>query len=99
MILCHCAVVSDRDVTRAVADGATTVSNVLRTTGAGFCYNFGRILAAGGTVYFGLTAAGQVGDYAKTLYHAGFLFIPAALIALLLPEEREADGAVNLLAD
>jgi MFS family permease len=61
---------------------------LLRTTGAGFCYNFGRIVAAGGTVYFGLTAAGRVGDYGSALYHAGFLFIPAAIIALLLPGER-----------
>jgi len=72
---------------------------LLRTTGAGFCYNFGRIIAAGGTVFFGLTAAGQVGDYARALYYAGFLFIPAALIALLLPEEKGEDGAVNLVAD
>lgn len=72
---------------------------LLRTTGAGFCYNFGRIIAAGGTVYFGLTAAGQIGDYARSLYYAGFLFIPAALIALLLPEEKEEAGAVNIVAD
>ena len=26
---------------------------LLRTTGAGFCYNFGRIVAAAGTVFFG----------------------------------------------
>jgi len=63
---------------------------LLRTTGAGFCYNFGRIIAAGGTVFFGLTAAGKVGDYGTALYYAAFLFIPAAFIALLLPNEREA---------
>jgi len=61
---------------------------LLRTTGAGFSYNFGRIIAAGGTVYFGLTAAGQMGDYGRALYYAAFLFIPAAFIALLLPEEK-----------
>jgi MFS family permease len=72
---------------------------LLRTTGAGFCYNFGRIIAAGGTVYFGLTAAGQMGDYAKTLYYAGFLFIPAAFIALLLPEEKEEAGEGVIVAD
>src|SRR5687767_9462736 len=27
---------------------------LLRTTGAGFCYNFGRTAAAAGTVFFGL---------------------------------------------
>ena len=72
---------------------------LLRTTGAGFCYNFGRIVAAGGTVYFGLTAAGQVGDYGRALYYAGFLFIPAALVALLLPEEKGKDGEMILVAD
>ena len=72
---------------------------LLRTTGAGFCYNFGRIIAAAGTVYFGLTAAGQLGDYAKTLYYAGFLFIPAALIAMLLPEEKAEAGDGMMVAD
>lgn len=57
---------------------------LLRTTGAGFCYNFGRIAAGLGTVYFGLFA--EVGDYRLPLLYAGFLFVPAALVALLLPE-------------
>ena len=57
---------------------------LLRTTGAGFCYNIGRIVAAGGTVYFGLYSQG--GDHRFTLLYAGFLFLPAALVAMLLPE-------------
>jgi MFS family permease len=56
---------------------------LLRTTGAGFCYNFGRIAAAFGTVFFGLYT--QVGDYRVPLLYAGFLFLPAAGIACLLP--------------
>jgi MFS family permease len=72
---------------------------LLRTTGAGFCYNFGRIMAAAGTVYFGLTAAGQMGDYARALFYAGFLFIPAALVALLLPEESDEPGKVMIVVD
>ena len=63
---------------------------LLRTTGAGFCYNFGRIVAAAGTIFFGLTKSGQVGDYRTALFYAGFLFAPAAFLALLLPDEREA---------
>ena len=66
---------------------------LLRTTGAGFCYNFGRIAAAGGTVFFGLF--NSVGDFRHALLYAGFLFAPAALIALLLPEEKEQDDTVE----
>ena len=72
---------------------------LLRTTGAGFCYNFGRIVAAGGTVYFGLTEAGKVGDYRVALSYAGWLFAPAAVIALLLPEVVDHDDQVDAPTD
>ncbi len=59
---------------------------LLRTTGAGFCYNFGRIVAAGGTVYFGrYTSVTNVGE---ALFFAGILFFPAAVLGWFLPEER-----------
>lgn len=57
---------------------------LLRTTGAGFCYNAGRVAAAAGIVVFGLFA--QVGDYRLALCCAGFLILPAAAVALYLPE-------------
>lgn len=57
---------------------------LLRTTGAGLCYNFGRIAAGLGTVLFGMFS--KVGDYRLALLYAGFLFLPAAALALLLPE-------------
>lgn len=57
---------------------------LLRTTGAGFCYNIGRIVAAGGTVYFGLVS--KVGDQRSALFYTGFLFLPAAAVALFLSE-------------
>jgi len=57
---------------------------LLRTTGAGICYNIGRIAAGLGTVFFGLFT--QVGDYRVALFYAGFLFLPAAAVAWLLPE-------------
>ncbi|MBI3675182.1 MAG: MFS transporter, partial [Proteobacteria bacterium] len=60
---------------------------LLRTTGAGFCYNFGRIAAGLGTVLFGLFS--KVGDYRLALLYAGFLFIPAAGVAWMLPEAPE----------
>jgi MFS family permease len=66
---------------------------LLRTTGAGFTYNIGRIVAAGGTIFFGLFS--QVGDYRLTLFYAGFLFLPAALLACFLPNLHEAQGAAS----
>jgi predicted MFS family arabinose efflux permease len=63
---------------------------LLRTTGAGFCYNIGRIAAAVGTVVFGLFT--KVGDYRTALICAGFLFLPAAMIAWWLPELSDRDG-------
>jgi MFS family permease len=60
---------------------------LLRTTGAGFCYNIGRVAAAAGTVVFGLFS--RVGDYRIALIAAGSLFLPAALIAWRLPELPE----------
>ncbi len=64
---------------------------LLRTTGAGFCYNIGRITAAFGTVFFGLCsdASSRAGDHRIALFYAGFLFLPAAGIALFLPPARD----------
>jgi hypothetical protein len=70
---------------------------LLRTTGAGFCYNIGRIVAAGGTVFFGIFV--KVGNFRTALLYAGFLFIPSALVAMLLPKEKDEPGEVNLLVD
>ena len=38
---------------------------LLRTTGAGFCYNIGRIAAAVGTVFFGLFSDPEVGGWLR----------------------------------
>lgn len=57
---------------------------LLRSTGAGFCYNFGRIAAGVGTVFFGMFT--NVGDYRLALFCVSFLFLPAAIFAWLLPE-------------
>jgi predicted MFS family arabinose efflux permease len=62
---------------------------LLRTTGAGFCYNIGRVVAAAGTVFFGLFR--EVGDYRFALLYAGFLFLPAAGVAMFLPEPANGD--------
>src|SRR5512139_2537021 len=60
---------------------------LLRTTGAGFCYNIGRITAAFGTVFFGLFSS--VGDHRAALLYAGLLFLPAAVVCALLPRARD----------
>jgi MFS family permease len=57
---------------------------LLRTTGAGFCYNIGRIAAGLGTVFFGLFS--HVGDYRLALFYAAFLFLPAGAVAWLMPD-------------
>ena len=62
---------------------------LLRTTGAGFCYNIGRIFAAFGTVFFGLYAG--VTDLRAALLVVGVLFVPALFISFFLPEP--GDGA------
>jgi MFS family permease len=60
---------------------------LLRTTGAGFCYNIGRICAAFGTVFFGFFS--KVGDHRAALLYAAFLFLPAAVMACFLPRVRD----------
>jgi MFS family permease len=67
---------------------------LIRTTGAGFCYNTGRIVSAAGVVVFGLfakvgTGDGAICDQRLALFYAGFLFLPAALVAWVwMPEEK-----------
>src|SRR4029450_4499075 len=70
---------------------------LLRTTGAGFCYNIGRIIAAAGTVIFGLfakvgTGDGAICDHPLALLYSAWLFIPAAIVSWwLLPEPPDRE--------
>ena len=64
---------------------------LLRTTGAGFCYNIGRVASAAGTVAFGVLSA--VHDYRTALIAAGCLFLPAGWLALGLPDLDDREGA------
>ena len=57
---------------------------LLRTTGAGFCYNIGRLAAAFATVYFGRFSV--VGDHRLAILWSSLLFLPAAALALQLRE-------------
>ena len=58
---------------------------LLRTTGAGFCYNIGRTAAAVCTIVFGLLA--PVNEYREALLWAGGLTLVAAAWSWGLPEE------------
>jgi len=60
---------------------------LLRTSGAGFSYNIGRLAAALGTVLFGLLA--PVGDFRLALLADGALFLIAAALALTLPDTND----------
>jgi MFS family permease len=57
---------------------------LLRTTGAGFSFNIGRIAAAAGTVFFGLFST--VSDLRTVLLWNAFLLVPAIIVVLLMPE-------------
>ena len=57
---------------------------LLRTTGAGFCYNIGRIFSGLGIVFFGMFS--KVGDHRMAILYSAFLFLPAAGLALMMPE-------------
>jgi MFS family permease len=63
---------------------------LLRTTGAGFCYNIGRIASATGVIFSGSLASG--GDFKRTLLFAACLFVPAIFVALILPEPKDLGG-------
>ena len=67
---------------------------LLRTTGAGFCYNIGRIAAAAGTVVAGVWA--PVHEVRWALFAAALLFFPTAILALLLPCDEKEEGSRDL---
>jgi MFS family permease len=58
---------------------------LLRTTGAGFCYNIGRLAAAAASVVFGWLA--PVGDFRLALLASSALVLAASAWTLLLPDD------------
>jgi MFS family permease len=64
---------------------------LIRTTGAGFCYNIGRIVAGVGTVVFWkITQSTGAPDYSRLLVLVGFVYVPGIVIALLIPEPHDS---------
>jgi MFS family permease len=60
---------------------------LLRTTGAGFCYNIGRLAAAAASLVFGWAA--PVGDFRMALLASSGLALAAAVWSWWLPAESE----------
>jgi hypothetical protein len=65
---------------------------LLRATGAGFCYNIGRIAAAAASVIFGWAA--PVGNFRTALLASSVLALGAAAWSLLLPEHGAEEPPV-----
>ena len=57
---------------------------LLRTSGAGFCYNIGRLAAAAATIVFGLFA--PVGDFRTALLWSSVIAFAGAIAAWWLPK-------------
>jgi MFS family permease len=64
---------------------------LLRTSGAGFSYNVGRLAAAVASILFGWLA--PVGDFRTALLASSFLAFAAAIWALWLPEGERAGAS------
>ena len=64
---------------------------LLRTTGAGFCYNIGRIAAAVASLVFGWLA--PVGDFRRALLWSGALAFAAMVASGWLPERTHENEA------
>ncbi|HUR59740.1 MAG TPA: MFS transporter, partial [Opitutaceae bacterium] len=64
---------------------------LLRTTGAGFCYNIGRIAAAVAAIVFGLLA--PVGDFRGALLWSSALALGACVFSVWLPTRTHEDEA------
>jgi MFS family permease len=70
---------------------------LLRTTGAGFSYNIGRITAAFGTVFFGLFS--NVGDYRSALFTPGSCSFRQPLRRLFSLGSATESADLNAFAD
>lgn len=64
---------------------------LVRTLGAGFTYNVGRLVAAAGTLAGGWIATTAGGEL-RALYYVGFLFIAGFVVSLMIPEPGGHDA-------
>jgi len=61
---------------------------LVRTLGAGFTYNIGRVFSSIGAFAGGWITV-HAGGAGAAIWWTGFLYIPGVLIALFIPEVRE----------
>ncbi len=66
---------------------------LVRTLGAGFTYNVGRLISAVGVFYAGEVT--KISGPAYAVWLVGFLFIPAMGLALILPEPKKDAAPVE----
>jgi len=57
---------------------------LIRTTGAGFSYNVGRLVAGIATFIFGMATSTALSP-GIAIWYAGFLYIPGVILALFVP--------------
>jgi predicted MFS family arabinose efflux permease len=64
---------------------------LLRTTGAGFSYNVGRLAAGVATILFGVTTSKAVSP-SEAIHLAGYLYIPGVILAFFIPVPVHAES-------
>jgi len=57
---------------------------LIRTTGAGFSYNIGRLVAGVATFVFGMATSTALSP-GLAIWYAGFLYVPGVVLALFIP--------------
>jgi MFS family permease len=63
---------------------------MVRTLGAGFTYNAGRLISAVGAVFGGMIAASAGGSH-RVIFWTALLYVPGMIITMMIPVPREDD--------
>lgn len=69
---------------------------LLRTLGSGLTYNFGRLVAAGGTLFAGAITV-QAGGPAQAVWWVSLIYLPGLAVCLLLPIPAPTKVAQSLV--
>jgi len=70
---------------------------LLRTLGAGLTYNFGRLAAAGGTLFAGALISSSGGP-AQAVWWVALLYVPGLAICLMLPIVRTEQSTQDVIS-